>query len=110
MYSKSADNICNRRHQPEPIQDEKYTSIENLEKSLEESDFQAHFEKNKHLTKVHVSLPRFKIESEHDLNDVLKSMGMTDMYNPGKADFTGMINSRIYVSEVTLFKQFISQK
>ena len=103
VYSKSADNICNRRHQPEPIQDEKYTSIENLEKSLEESDIHAHFEKNKRLTKVHVSLPRFKIESEHDLNDVLKSMGMTDMLIHGKADFSGMLsNKRISVSQVTL--------
>ena len=113
MYSKSADNILSRRHRrvKEPMQDEKYTSIENLEKSLEESDFHAHFEKNKRLTKVHVSLPRFKIESEHDLNDVLKSMGMTDMFLHGKADFSGMLsNKRISVSKVTLFEIYFTKR
>ena len=114
MYSKSADNICNRRHQgvqeQGPIQDEKYTSIENLEKSLEDSDIHAHFEKNKRLTKVHVSLPRFKIESEHDLNDILKSMGMIDMFIHGKADFSGMLsNKRISVSQVTLFEIYLTK-
>ena len=106
MYSKSTDNVYNRRHQgvqeQGPMQDEKYTSIEILEKSLEESDIHAYFEKNKRLTKVHVNLPRFKIESEHKLNGVLKSMGMTDMFKFGKADFTGMLSKRISVSTVTL--------
>ena len=82
--------------------DEKYTSLEDLEKSLEETDIQSHFEENKRPIKVHVNLPRFKIESEHKLNDILKKMGMTDMYNPRKADFRGMIPKAIYVDKVIL--------
>ena len=79
------------------------TPLQYVEKSLEQADIEQDFEKNKRRIKVHVNLPRFKIESEHELNDVLKSMGMTDMYEPGKADFTGMIDGKIFVSEVKLF-------
>ena len=80
-----------------------WSSLGDLEKSLEEADIQANFEKNKHRTKVHVKLPRFKIESKHELNDILEKMGMTDMFFPGKADFRGMIPKSISVSKVTLF-------
>ena len=55
----------------------KFTSLQNLEKRLEVVDIQAHFERNKHCPKVHVNLPRFKIESESELNGVLQRMGMT---------------------------------
>ena len=85
-----------------------WPSLGDLEKSLEKADIQANFERNKHRTTVHVNLPRFKIESEHKLNDVLQSMDMTDMYNPRKADFRGMIPKPIYVDKVMLSK-FISK-
>ena len=78
------------------------TPLEYVEKRLEQANIEQDFEKNKRRIKVHVNLPKFKIESEHELNDVLKSMGMTDMYEPGKADFTGMIDGKISVSEVKL--------
>ena len=78
------------------------TPLEYVEKRLEQANIEQDFEKNKRRIKVHVNLPKFKIESEHELNDVLKSMGMTDMYEPGKADFTGMIDGKIFVSEVKL--------
>ena len=78
-------------------------NLEDLEKSLEEVDIQSHFEKNKRRTKVRVNLPRFKIESKPELNGILKRMGMTDMYSPGKADFTAMLESgNIRVSQVML--------
>ena len=81
-------------------------NLEDLEKSLEEVDIQSNFEEKKRPKKVHVNLPRFKIESEHKLNDILKSLGMTDMLNSRKADFTGMIPGAIYVDEVILSKLF----
>jgi len=37
-----------------------------------------------------VYLPRFKTTSEFRLDQVLTSMGMTDAFDPGKADFSGM--------------------
>ena len=38
---------------------------------------------------VDLILPKFKIETTLNLNDPLKLMGMTDMFNPNKADFSG---------------------
>ena len=39
--------------------------------------------------KCEVSLPKFKLESQLDLNEPLQELGMTDMFNEGKADFSG---------------------
>jgi len=41
-------------------------------------------------TKVQVFLPKFKVASQHDLKDNLTGMGMTDAFDSGKADFSGM--------------------
>lgn len=47
------------------------------------------------LTRLHpmkgdIILPRFKLEYDINLNDVLKAMGMGIAFNPSKADFSGM--------------------
>ncbi len=51
---------------------------------------------------VEVLLPRFKMEGEFSLKDVLIGMGMTDAFDPGKADFKGMTGEEkdLYVSAV----------
>jgi serine protease inhibitor len=59
-------------------------------------------------SQIHVSLPRFRLEYEQSLNDVLEAMGMRRAFIPGGADFTRM-SSRgedLYVSEV-LHKTFV---
>ena len=53
-------------------------------------------------TKVVVTLPRFKLESQFDLKEPLKQLGMTDMFNETKADFSGMTggtNKGLFVSQ-----------
>jgi len=46
-------------------------------------------------------LPRFKLEYEIKLNDVLKSLGMEIAFDPSRADFTGMYRSGgVYIDEV----------
>ena len=40
-------------------------------------------------TKFEVHVPKFKIESTHELNDPLKNLGLVDMFDEGKADFSG---------------------
>jgi serine protease inhibitor len=40
-------------------------------------------------TKFDVHVPKFKIESTHELNDPLKNLGLTDMFDEHKADFSG---------------------
>jgi serpin B len=43
---------------------------------------------------VRVALPRFKMTSEFQLNDVLQALGMRDAFIAGRADFSGMTGSR----------------
>src|SRR5437016_2319331 len=45
------------------------------------------------LKKVHIFLPRFKLESSFDLNATLAGMGAPDAFGP-KADFSGMDGRR----------------
>ena len=51
-------------------------------------------------TTVDVSLPKFKLESTFKLNSVLSELGMTDVFNPKKADLSGMSAEILYVSHV----------
>ncbi len=51
---------------------------------------------------IQVALPRFTIEWEKTLNDVLKGMGMQDAFDPERSDFAG-INPQmqdLHISEV----------
>jgi serpin B len=41
-------------------------------------------------TSVSLGMPKFKYESAFGLADQLKALGMTDAFDPGQADFTGM--------------------
>jgi serpin B len=49
-------------------------------------------------------LPRFKVEYETDLNDALKTLGMSEAFDPNLADFSGIAEvkqgGRIYISKV----------
>ena len=43
---------------------------------------------------VHVSLPRFTIAAQFDLKATLESMGMTDAFQDGQANFSGITGGR----------------
>jgi len=46
-------------------------------------------------------MPKFNFESEFDLKDVLKTMGMPIAFSKEGADFSGMTGSKnIYIAEV----------
>ena len=80
--------------------------IEYVEQKLEQTNVLAEFEEKKQRTKVHVNLPKFKIESKHDkLKSVLETLGMTDMFKERVADFSGMADwaktERLHVDKVT---------
>ena len=51
-------------------------------------------------TDVVVQMPRMKLECTKSLVKPLKAMGMTDAFLDGKADFTGISDSRIFISDV----------
>jgi serpin B len=57
---------------------------------------------------VNLGLPRFSYESAFSLGDALVSLGMTDAFDPDRADFSGMDGARdLYISHV-LHKAFVS--
>jgi len=50
---------------------------------------------------VYVHLPKFKVESQFGLNDVLAKMGMPDAFDSSKANLSGMNGARnLYISAV----------
>ncbi|XP_037661948.1 serpin B11 [Choloepus didactylus] len=50
---------------------------------------------------VEVHIPRFKLEIKYELNTLLKSLGMTDIFNHIKADLSGISPAkRLYLSKV----------
>ena len=53
-------------------------------------------------------MPKFKFESEFGLADPLAALGMTDAFDPDKADFSGMTERKdLYVSSV-IHKAFVA--
>lgn len=52
-------------------------------------------------TDVELELPRFRLEESYDLKSCLKKMGMSDIFDPQKADLTGISDKGdLYVSEI----------
>lgn len=56
---------------------------------------------------VRTALPKFEAETSLELSEILKAVGMTDAFEFGKADFTGMGSGELFISRV-LHKTFIS--
>ncbi|XP_021071440.1 serpin B6-like isoform X1 [Mus pahari] len=57
--------------------------------------------------KVEVFLPRFKLEETYDMKDVLCRLGMTDAFEVGKADFSGISSKQgLFLSDV-IHKSFV---
>jgi len=88
------------------LPDDKRSSLADLEEAISKvTDLNSIFHKFHKFgrkVKVEVTLPRFKLESEFDLVEPLKQLGMTDMFG-SKADFSGMTggtNKGLYVSNV----------
>jgi serpin B len=63
---------------------EKKLSAENIDKWLGKLKYQD----------VDICLPKFKFESRLDMTKALGSMGITEAFKPGAADFSGMDGSR----------------
>ena len=85
-----------------------YRSLNDLEEAMSKVTDLNSILKFEQKSAVEVTLPRFKLESELDLDEPLKQLGMTDMFE-SKADFSGMTgstNTGLYVSKV-LQKAFV---
>jgi len=84
----------------------KVDGIKALEKSLTEKNLRAWLRKLRQ-RKVRVSLPRFKMTSQFQLNEVLHSMGMTDAFDLRRADFSGMDGTRDLFIRAVIHKAFV---
>ncbi|VDN37004.1 unnamed protein product [Gongylonema pulchrum] len=67
----------------------KHSSLEDVERSLNGSKMMHYFQNCKASKEFYVRMPKFALESELDLVDVLESMGIIKAF-AGIADFTGM--------------------
>lgn len=57
---------------------------------------------------VDLSLPKFRFTSEFSLPEQLAALGMTDAFDPNRADFSGMDGARdLYISDV-IHKAFVA--
>lgn len=57
--------------------------------------------------RVDVSLPRFKLEAECELQDVLSALGMPVAFQPDKADFSGITGTRELAISAVVHKAFV---
>ncbi|XP_049620958.1 serpin B6-like [Suncus etruscus] len=57
--------------------------------------------------KVEVLLPRFKLEENYDLEDVLEKLGMTSAFDQATADFSGMSSKRDLCLSKVVHKAFV---
>ena len=80
-----------------------YSSLGDLEEAMLKVNDLNSILKFEQKSVVDVTLPSFKLESQLDLVEPLKQLGMTDMFDEAKADFSGMTggtNKHLFVSQV----------
>jgi serine protease inhibitor len=75
------------------------SSLDQFEKRLTVADWET-WMKSFRVAPGEVILPRFKIEYEVNLNDALKALGMSEAFDSARANFSGIAQGRIYISEV----------
>ena len=82
------------------------SALATLERKLKGFNVFDTIEKEKVMGKVHLEIPKFKIETTIHLSEVLKSLGMTDMFDESAADFGGISEENLVVTNA-IQKAFI---
>ncbi|XP_073925772.1 serpin B11 isoform X2 [Castor canadensis] len=77
-------------------------NLDQIEKRLNLRTFQEWTSSSKLMERdVEVRIPRFKLEVKYELNSLLKSLGMTDIFSQTKANLSGMSPDKgLYLSKV----------
>lgn len=81
-------------------------SLSDLEDSLT-AEWLTSFMPSLRSTKVRLTMPKFKYESQFNLNPILEKLGMTDAFDPDDADFSGMTGQRDLKIDLVVHKTFI---
>lgn len=68
--------------------------------TLEELDISSLLESKSHMYDVRARMPRLNFETDIPLTDLLKSAGLGDIFEKDKADFSGISEQQLYVSEI----------
>ena len=76
-----------------------YRRMKCLERKLK-NDYYNNYTQKRERKRIILSIPKFDMESDYELNETLQSMGIKDAFN-SSADFTGITESeRLYISNV----------
>ena len=76
-----------------------YKKLRKLERKLD-YEYYSNYIQNRKKRRISLSLPKFKIESEFDLNKTLSELGIKDAFTEA-ADFSGITNAeKLYISKV----------
>ncbi len=73
-----------------------------MEEKFGSFDFEPMSKAGGHGVKTDVTVPKFKLSTSHQLNEPLRKLGMTAMFEMDKADFSGLSSAKedLYVSAV----------
>jgi len=78
---------------------DKSTSLDQFERNLTAANWET-WMKSFRVAPGELMLPRFRIEYEVNLNDALKALGMSEAFDSTRANFSGIAQGAIYISEV----------
>ena len=82
---------------------DEHTTLDQFEQNLTAENWDS-WMKSFRMAPGDLTLPRFKIQYETELNDMLKSLGMAVAFDPQRANFSGIADTnqtgRLYISEV----------
>ena len=67
---------------------------------LTRGDWDATVGKSQQFRPYALTFPRFDFGDSHELNDILKKMGMSEAFDKDKADFTRMTDCQTFISKV----------
>ncbi|KAH9525813.1 Serpin B6 [Bulinus truncatus] len=73
--------------------------ITDLEILLAQPDKIDHLFADLHFARVHLAIPKFRAETSFVLNSALKNLGITSAFSPVAADFTGITQSDVFLSQ-----------
>ena len=82
-------------------------TLESMEKKLAGLDLKQHLNKFSTSGKVIVSLPKFKVESNHNLNGPLESIGIKDLFQANQADLSGISGDKSLFVSLVVQKAFV---